>query len=200
METKKEILVLTEFETKYKIDISKLDPFKKLMEIQEEKCKFLYVESDDIYYVKGPAKDADEFIRLRFSNHKNIKQKFFTIKKKLHKNNIQRIEVDLRIDETEDYEKRVNKFCDILGYVPNFRITKYCHIYDFKDATLVCYTVRDVEKDKVDYFLEIEVNEQLEFTEAQAWDIIKKWEKILEPLGIKPKNRTRNSLFEMYRR
>lgn len=171
------------------------------MDAQEEKSKFLYVESDDIYFVRGPVKEADRFIRLRFANHKNIKEKFFTAKKKLNdKNSIQRIEVDLRIDPTQDYIAKAREFCDIIGYEENFRIRKFCDIYDFADAVLVYYSVIDSETDKVEYFMEIEVNEHLEFTEDQAWSIIKKWEEILKPLGITAKNRSRLSLFEMYRR
>lgn len=201
MDNKSEVLVLTEFETKYRVDEKVLFPFKKLLDSLEEKSEFLYVESDDIYYVNGPSKDANKFIRLRFSNHKNVKQKFFTIKEKLNdKNNIQRIEVDLRIDPTDDYILRSDTFCKILGFTPNFRITKFCHIYDFKDATIVFYSVRDVDTQKLDHFIEIEVNEKLDFTESEAWDIIRKWEEILKPLGITASKRTRNSLFEMYRR
>ncbi len=199
--TKDEILVLTEFETKYKTTEDKRLHFKRLMDSQKEPSSFLYVESDDIYFVRGPSKEADRFIRLRFSNHKNVKEKFFTVKKKLSdKNSIQRIEVDLRIDPTTEYEAKVREFCDIIGYKENFRITKFCDIYNFTDAVLVYYSVIDLETQKLDHFMEIEVNEHLEFTEDQAWDIIKKWEKVLEPLGIKAQNRTRLSLFEMYRR
>jgi len=184
-ETNSEILVLTEFETKYKTTEDKLFPFKRLMDAQEEQSSFVYVESDDVYFVRGPVKEADRFIRLRFANHKNIKEKFFTAKKKLNnKNSIQRIEVDLRIDPTGDYLAKAREFCDIIGYVENFRITKFCHIYNFPDAVLVYYSVIDLETQKLDHFMEIEVNEHLKFTEDQAWDIIVKWEKVLEPLGI----------------
>ena len=194
--TNSEILVLTEFETKYRTTEDKRIPFKRLMEAQEERATWLGVESDDIYFVKGPSKEADRFLRLRFSNHKNSKQKFFTAKKKLNdKNSIQRIEVDLRIDQTEDYIAKAREFCDIIGYEENFRITKYCDIYTFSDAVLVYYTVIDLERQSIDHFMEIEVNEHLEFTEEEAWDIIKKWEEVLKPLGITAKNRTRNSLY-----
>ena len=73
-----------------------------------------------------------------------------------------------------------------------------CHIYNFEDATLVFYTVKDGSK--LDHFMEIEVREDMEFTEDQAWAIIRKWEKELEPLGITAQNRLRKSLFDMYRR
>ena len=199
--TNSEILVLTEFETKYRTTEDKRLPFKALMEAQEEDSIFRYVESDDIYFVHGVAKEADRFIRLRFSNHKNTKETFFTAKKKLNdKNSIQRIEVDLRIDPTKDYIAKAREFCDIISYNENFRVSKLCDIYNFPDAVLVYYTVIDAETKKIKHFMEIEVNEHLEFTEEQAWGIIKKWEKVLEPLGISAKNRSRLSLFEMYRR
>jgi adenylate cyclase class IV len=88
-----------------------------------------------------------------------------------------------------------------LGYDSNFRISKYVQIYQFKDATLPWYTVVD-ESGKRDTFVEIEVDEKLlhNINEEQAWEIVKKYEAILAPLGITARNRLRLSLFEMYRK
>ena len=46
--------------------------------------------------------------------------------------------------------------------------------------------------------MEIEVNEEMEFTDDQGWEIIKKYEKLLEHLGVSPQKLLRLSLFEMY--
>lgn len=202
-DNKADILELTEFETKYRVDQSKLYEFKKIMESKITYPignKFLYVESDDIYYVKGDAKDADEFLRLRFS-HDKAKRKELTYKKKLSKtNNIQRKEINVRIDQTDDFVFVIGELCKSLGFEENFRITKYCHIYFFDKATIVFQSVKYFDEKKVDHFIEIEVNEEMEFTEEEAWSIIKEWEEVFKPLGLSAKNRSRLSLFEMYRK
>jgi adenylate cyclase class IV len=54
----------------------------------------------------------------------------------------------------------------------------------------------------MDNFVEIEVSEEKisSMTEKEAWAIIEKYERALEPVGLTAKNRLRKSLFEMYRR
>lgn len=199
-ENKSDVLVLTEFETKYRVDGEKRYEFKKIMEDLNTASSFLYVESDDVYYAKGDAKTANEFLRLRYGHH-GEKRKELTYKKKLSStNNIQRTEINVRIDPTEDYEFVIGQLCKNLGFEPNFKITKYCEIYFFDKATVVFQSVKYTDSDKIDHFIEIEVNEEMEFTEDEAWSIIKKWEEVLKPLGITAKNRTRLSLFEMYRK
>ncbi len=201
-ENKQDILVLTEFETKYRVEESKLFEFKRIME-QRPAASFMYVEADDIYFVKGDPQEADEFLRLRFSKLKSgeAERRELTYKKKLNdKNNIQRKEINLRVDQTKDFEFTVSELCRALGYERNFSITKYCHIYFFEKACVVFQSVKYPDSDKVDHFIEIEVSEDTKFTEEEAWAIIREWEEALRPLGIGAKNRSRLSLFEMYRK
>lgn len=119
------------------------------------------------------------------------------------KNNIQREEKNLRVDKTP--EDTIVSFVQDMGYRLNFSIWKTCHIYNFEDATLVFYSVYDTtdgKASKMDNFIEIEISEEKvsEMTEAQAWQIIEKYEKALESIGLKAKNRLRKSLYEMYKR
>jgi adenylate cyclase class IV len=74
-----------------------------------------------------------------------------------------------------------------------------------EDATLVSYTVADITDGDLrseDHFVEIEVSEEQIHTmnEGQAWAILTKYEKALEPLGITPQKRLKRSLYEMYKR
>lgn len=119
------------------------------------------------------------------------------------KNNIQREEKNIRVDKTE--EDTIKAFVKDLGYKENFSIWKTCHIYNFADATLVFYSVYDTtngKASKMDNFVEIEVSEEKvhNMTEDQAWEIIGKYEKALECVGLSAKSRLRKSLFEMYKR
>jgi adenylate cyclase class IV len=182
-----------EIETKYDADNVDRIEFKKLASSLSPKS-FLYVESEDHYYVKGES----EFLRHRnppsFGKDKRAE---LTFKKKHSANsNVIRTEVNLRVDMND--QETVKAFCEGLGYRHNFSIFKLCDIYYLQDGTnIVYYTVIDDDKKSRNY-IEIEVKEGSDITEDQAWEIISKYEKALAPLGISAQKRKRLSLFEMY--
>jgi len=193
MKTETTELKNIELEVKFRIGLEKQFEFKNLVS-ESGDFTFLYVESDDIYYVN----DDGDFLRYRFSDDKKEKRAELTFKKKLNEhNNNKRIEVNLRVDPNTP--ELVGDFAEGLGYKRNFRINKSCHIYKKSDVTVVFYTVQ-CENGTIDHFIEIEVAENAGFTEDEGWGIIREWERKLEPLGIKPQNRLRKSLYEMYRR
>lgn len=181
-----------EIETKYRTDAEQRLKFKDLIKTFEPKA-FLYVESTDIYYVKS----GDEFLRYRMSSELDkSKRAELTFKNKHSEhNNIVRTEVNLRVDNNS--AENVETFAEGLGYKRSFEIWKACDIFYMDDANLVYYSVRD-EKDKYQHFIEIEVKEGYPESEEQAWDIITKYEKMLEPFGITARNRLKKSLFEIY--
>ena len=206
---KQELLEFHEVEVKFRVDESKLNDWKQIVtqyieNNPDEYQDFIYVDSDDIYYIT-PSNDENveyQFIRYRFSDwSKKDKRAELTTKKKLKNNdNIMRKEWNVRVDYN-DKDTIEGFVVGGLGYERNFRISKYVQIYKFKDATLPFYTVID-ENGKRDTFAEIEVDEKLlhGINKDQAWDIIRKYEEILAPLGITPQMRLRLSLFEMYRK
>lgn len=185
-----------EFETKFRVEGDLVYPFKRLVENLPDLEDFIYVESDDIYYVDPNG----EFARYRFSKNKLDTRAEVTWKSKLpgSNNNIKRIEYNWRVDGTP--ADAIAGALELKGFTRNFRISKIVHIYRFKDATIPFYTVID-ESGKMAHFIEIEVKEELltKLTDEQAWEIISKWEKILSPLGITPQKRLRKSLFEIYK-
>lgn len=227
------IAKLTEFETKYRVEPSVLTEFKRIMDTMPNLHKFIYVEGPDDYFTNehitkafgefaATLKNADAerlnalisetvglfppFMRYRRPSHglDNNRQELTTkYKQDGAKNNVQREEKNIRVDNTE--ESTVKSFVKDIGYKLNFSIWKTCHIYNFDDATLVFYSVYDTtngQATKMDNFVEIEVSEEkvASMTEDQAWQIIQKYEKAMESLGLTAKNRLRKSLFEMYRR
>ena len=184
-----------EIETKYDADSIDRKEFKKLMESLNP-SSFLYVESEDVYYVKSDT----EFLRHRKPpKYSEIKRSELTFKKKhVGANNNVRTEVNLRVDGNS--AETVEAFCKGLGYSRNFSIVKCCDIYWLNnECDIVLYSVTD-EDGKIKDFLEIEVLEDSGFTEDQAWEIISKYEKLLAPLGISAQKRKRLSLFEIYRK
>lgn len=202
MDQQTDSLDFHEIEVKFRMEGDQLFAWKALVNSFPARVGDpIYVESDDIYYTKKLSKNEEfEFIRYRFSEAKKDKRAELTIKSKLKEgDNIIRKETNVRVDGND--KKTIESFINGLGYRHNFRISKMVWIYNFPEATLPFYSVID-EGGKVKHFAEIEVNEEImkELTEEQAWDIIKKYEDMLSPLGITHKNRLRKSLFEMYRK
>jgi len=184
-----------EFETKYCLDGDKVFEFKQLVENLGEQYDFIYVQGPDHYYTKSDG----SFLRYRKADNDKTGRAELTMKTKPTgaSHNILRKEINLRVDKNSF--NTIEEFASMLGYSFNFKIWKMCHIYKFKDVTLVFYTVRD-EKSEMTHFVEIEIDEDLipKLTEEEAWNIIRKYERVLSPLGITHRHRLNKSLFEMY--
>lgn len=191
---------LIEFETKYRVEPHLLTEFKRLMDTLPGLKKFIYVEGPDYYFTKPDG----SFARYRRPSHgldNGRSEVTIKVKPEGAKNNIIRKEVNWRVDSTP--EDAIREGLRLMGYTPNFSVWKACHIYNFKDATLVFYSVFDTTEgkaSKTDSFIEIEVSEEdvSKMTEEQAWDVIVKYEKALDSVGLTPQKRLRKSLFEIY--
>lgn len=185
----------TEFETKYRLEGDKVFEFKQLVESIGEPYDFVYVQGPDWYYTKPDG----SFLRYRRAENDKSNRAELTMKTKPDGagHNVIRKEVNLRVDKNKFCT--VEEFAKMLGYDFNFKIWKMCHIYNFKDATLVFYTVRD-DKGLMTHFVEIELDEDNihKLTKDEAWDIIRKYERILAPIGITHRHRLNKSLYEMY--
>jgi len=183
----------TEFETKYRVDGDLQFKFKALVSDSDYK-NFIYAEGPDYYFTKPDG----SFLRYRKATTE--KRAEVTIKEKPQgaKHNVLRKEVNWRVDYTD--KDTIYEGADMMGYTFNFSIWKACHIYKMRDnTTLVFYTVRG-ENNKVDHFIEIELDEASigKKTEEEAWNLIRQWEDFLSPLGITHRNRLTKSLYEMY--
>lgn len=183
-----------EIEVKFRADSINRLSFKDLANSLSP-SDFTYIESTDTYFEKA----ENDFLRYRSaSENSKSKRAELTFKKKhTEQNNIVRTEVNLRVDPNT--EETVNAFVEGLGYKKNFNIWKACDIYYFSDATLVFYSVKDASND-YSHFIEIEVLEGSVDSEEAAWEVIRKYEKFIEPLGITPQARLKKSLYEMYRK
>lgn len=190
-----------EFETKYEVDGSHEQKFKEIMMGLTEtlgKYEFIYAEGPDVYY--SDKKEENYFGRYRKAI--NQKASWWTLKRKPRdaKNNIKRKEVNWRVDNTP--AEVIHEGALMQGFEYNFGIWKVCHIYKFKEACFVFYrVVPDYNKEQVDHFIEIELDEDTigTLTEQQAHEKIKELELSLKPLGITYRNRLDKSLYERYR-
>jgi adenylate cyclase class IV len=193
----------TEFESKYRVASDMETRFKRLAMTDCGMKNFLYVEGPDVYFVKP---GTDDFKRYRKADWEPVtgRAEVTTKRKPMGaKNNVNRIEKNLRVDGNEP--ALVRQTIEDDGFEYNFEIWKSCHIYHNNEATLVFYCVVETTpgvKYREDHFIEIELNESTihNHTEEEAWTLLMKYEKMLEPLGIHAQKRLRKSLFEMYRR
>lgn len=191
----------TEFEVKYRVEPSVLVQFKRIVSVLPDVVDFKYAEGSDHYLVNETG-----FWRFRTEDWNKDGRKELTkkIKPAGATNNITRTEYNLRL-ANDTKKETVFESLKHDGYQFNFSIWKGAHIYFSETATIVCYTVVDTTpgvKYNEDSFIEIEVNEDLigQITPDEAWAIINKYEKALEPLGLTPQKRLKKSLFDMYRR
>ena len=194
---KEKIPQFTEFESKYRVEGDQIYAFKQIVESLDEPYDFLYVQGPDHYFVR----DDERFARYRKADNDKSGRAEVTFKLKPAgaKNNIQRKEYNWRVDKTPYAE--IAEGLEDQGYKFNFKINKSCHIYKFKEATLVFYSVRD-EKNKLDHFIEIELDEATihKLTQEEAMEKIRKYEAILSPIGISHRGRLTKSLFELYKK
>lgn len=188
-----------EFETKYSVDGSVQFPFKDIIEREIDDYEFLYVEGVDIYYSTN-----DEFLRHRLPTKQSPRSELtYKSKPKGATSAVARTEVNLRVDKND--VSTVRKFTDMLGFRYNFKITKYCHIYFLEDANLVFYSIKDhtyKESKTKDHYIEIEVNEKLasKLSKEECKAIVRKYESLLEPVGVKHQRRLYKQLFDIYRK
>ena len=180
-----------EIETKYDAADIKLQSFIDLVETFKP-SKWVMVSSYDDFFIN---KD-NCFIRYRYTDDRGE----LTIKKKMiDKNNNERIEVN--VPTSGDNFPAIQAFAELLGYNFNFGIYKTCKIAFLDTVVLVYYVVYDKEMKEQRRFIEVEANEHYAWeSEQQAWEEVTKYEKMLESLGITPKNRLKKSLFEMFRK
>jgi adenylate cyclase class IV len=180
-------------EIEFKYDASSIEMSKFLALVEQLSThKKMMVSSYDDYFTD----ESGNFIRYRHHDGRGE----LTIKRKVtDKNNNERIEVN--VPTAGDNLKAITAFVDLLGYKHNFGIYKTCKIFWVDKVVLVYYVVYDKELKELRRFIEIEADEDLQWSsEQEAWDEIAKYEKVFEPLGITSKNRLKKSLFEIFKK
>lgn len=182
----------SELEFKYVANDISLSEFKKLMrtlDIKDNKD----VSSWDHYFTNNLNKE--EFVRFRESDEPEL-----TIKRKTSvNNNWERVEVDLPIDPNRPHLHTVNKFMELIGYLPNTSIYKTCFIFWLDYINFVYYIVYDEDMNEKGKFIEVEFNKsKLPKHSDKVEDQLKYGQEILSQLGLKPQNRLKKSLFEIF--
>lgn len=183
-----------EFETKYSVAAEILEPFKRIVEEFDGLVSFKYVQGHDTCYTNNKG----ELMRFRQADLNSEDFSQVSWKRKRNKtNNIDRTEINWRVDGTEFAE--IQAGAEFLGWKFDFSLWKMCHIYEFEDANIVFYTVRFDNGDS-GHFIEIEVNEEKCVDTGYSWDVIYKYEAKLAPLNVNKNTRLRQSLAELARK
>jgi adenylate cyclase class IV len=181
----------TELEFKYSADSVKLEDFKALMKelpiVRSTECS-----SWDYYFVSNT--NPEHFMRFRHGSNPEL-----TIKRKVKaNNNWHRIECDLPLDTSRLTIETVSTFADLLDYKQNFKIFKNCFVYWLEDVNFVFYVTYDENLKELNRFVEVEINKSRVSKLDNPTEVLKEYERKLDKLGIKPANRMKRSLFELY--
>lgn len=183
-----------EVETKYRASDITLTDFiaaAKAMSPVSEK----HVSSFDHYYTRSAAEEI--FIRHRTGDRPELTMK----EKRVDTNNFVRVECNLPLDASRVTKPIVDQFCSMLGFTPNFSVSKQCVIFFWPTFDIVYYVVYDEDFKEKDRFIEIEMSETHAWeNDEAAWSELTRVEKALSGLGISPARRIRRSLFEMFRK
>jgi adenylate cyclase class IV len=186
-----------EIEFKFNADEISRKDFCNLIEKKFKPIKTLELQnpldddSGDHYYTKG-----DRFMRFR-TDGKSYWE-LTTKVKQSETNNRVRVEVNIPLGKKMTLNK-AEAFADVFGLKHDFTIKKDVAIYWIDHIVLSHYICYDPKGKKLNTFMEIEANEEHEFsTEQEALDLLVEWEKKLEPLGINANKRIKKSLFEFY--
>ena len=184
---------LLELEYKYNADGISLPAFIEFCNSLKPSKK-VEVSSWDFYYTSLEKGKENHFLRFRQSDNAEL-----TIKRKLSEaNNWERVEIDLPLEGTKLNESTVNKFVSLLNYKFNFKIFKSCFIYWFDNINIVYYVVYDSNLKEQGRFLEIEINKDKVLDLVNPNSLLKFYEEKLKELNLKPANRLKKSLFEIF--
>lgn len=185
-----------ELEYKYKADNISYPDFETIMNT-------LKIEKQDNisswdYYFTDSKKQDEGFIRFRDST---ISPELTRKIKTQQQNNFVRMEIDLPLDKTKINLKTITYFLQSIDYHENFRIYKNCQVFWLDSVNYVYYTVYGKEGNKLNCFIEVEVNKAKMHSLGmeQAQQILDKATKPLQNLGLSSQNRMKRSLYELYK-
>lgn len=160
---------------------------------------FKEVESPDYYFDKDYSQDQT-ILRYR----RGDKSAEFTVKNKLSPvNNYVRNETNLKLKNSKSELEDINvakNFASCLGFKAAFSIYKRCHIYYFTGYNVVYYEVYNTDRQFLNSFIEIEVDDvqnsdiSFELLETIESEMNKRL-----PKFISKDKRIDKSLYELFR-
>lgn len=180
-----------ELEYKYKADHITPGQFVDFVSNNFDIIDILTARGHDKFFSNG---NPNMFMRYRNGSGLNDNCEL-TIKKKItEKNSWNRVEVDVPLNKNKIDAELVEVFANILDFKYDFTILKLNYVIRTPGITFAYYIVNNK-----DSYLEIEANKGSFTNEDEAFEILHKAEKKLSELGITYNNRTKKSLYEMYR-
>jgi adenylate cyclase class IV len=181
-----------EVEFKYSASEISIESFHKFCKGKKGLVKYVMASGFDHFYASTVIPGA--FCRHRQGADMNQ----LTLKRKTtHENSYVRTEHNIDLDPTMT-EPQIRSLCNDLGYTYTGRIFKVCFVYKYDYYTLCYYVVYDDNMKELNRFFEIEMSEEVQWREGEAYSALVIMEKSCKLLGAKADNRESASLFEMY--
>ena len=184
-------MAFRELEYKYKADHITPGQFVDFVSSNFDIIDILTARGHDQFFSNG---DPNSFLRYRNGAGMNDNCEITIKKKTSDHNSWDRIEVDLPLNKNKCSQDVVEAFTEMLGYKYVFTILKLNYVISTPGVTFAYYIVNNNDR-----FLEIEANKGSFTNEDEAFEILSKVEKKLAELGLSYNNRTKKSLYEMYR-
>ncbi len=182
-----------EVEFKYEAQI----PLKTFVDYCEAKAPVRSQRTSGYDHFYGKTSDSNVFCRHRVSDGWNE----LTFKRKLNTNdNFIRDETNLQLHVSAGI-RQVSSLLKEFGYEYNTTIFKNCFIYQFDTYNLVFYVIYDEDLQEKGRFIEIEAREDYPWNSvSDAWSNIVAIEKTSKELKLSANNRTKLSLWEMFKK
>lgn len=182
-----------EIEYKYKADNIHILDFVNFCK-EATKVEPIIIDGYDYFYETRSKKDA--FCRHRVGSDLNQ----LTFKEKLvEDNNYVRIEHNINLDKSVRNDD-ISRLMESMGYNHTLTLQKSSFIFTTDKYTAVYYICRNEDRAVVGRFIELELSENIDWkSEKNALKELKEIEKKFMLLGISPKKRLKESLWEMFR-
>lgn len=183
-------------EIEYKYPAKGVSALKFIQFCRKKMKKDYYLTSGEDRFYENKA-DKDSFCRHRHGGDMNQ----LTFKKKLQEeNNSVRIERNIDL-ATNVSVTDIEGFCEDLNFLYNFALKKKAFIFEAKTYIAVYYICYNEDNSELGRFIELELSEKIDWkNEKLAIKELTKIEKQFKVLGIGPKKRIKQSLWEMYRK
>ena len=189
-------MIYKEIEYKYSAQDINMETFDESMSLLSNNVPGVLVSSHDDFFIQESSITIGkvDFIRYRYNDYV---QELTLKKKTCLKNNTNRVEINLNMNETD--RDKVGSFLKNIGFNFSFRIYKTSKIYHIDNVIIAYYIVYNDNFKEIGRFIEIEANEHHNWdSEEVAFATINFFESQLQSLNLNSSMRLSQSLFEMF--
>jgi hypothetical protein len=179
-----------ELEYKYRADHISVGQFLDFVSTHGTIVDIVTARGTDYFFSNGDS----GFIRYRNGGGWNDNCELTLKRNTSTANNWNRVEVDIPLNKGRADYDTIKAFASEIGYKFKFSLTKLNYVVRTPGIIYAYYIVNGKDK-----YLEIEADKGAFKSEEEAFDVLRAREIELGELGITHNNRTKKSLFDMYK-